>query len=339
VSEAIPFHESFIDSHLVLDVRTPLEYAEDHMPGAINIPLLSNEERVEIGIIYKQTGSFAARNRGLELTAHRMPQMVADIGHAANNRPILVYCWRGGLRSKAVTSILDLAGYRAFQLKDGYKAFRNHVSSFFEPFHPPGPLVVMHGMTGIGKTSFLQSLHNFTVIDLEGLARHRGSAFGGLGLTQHTSQKHFETLLWNAFRSVCPGTPVLVEGESKRIGRLSLPGDLYEVMLNSVKVWCHASLETRIRRLITEYGHLDYRNEMAEALLRIRKRIGGEKYTEIIGYLDRWELEPFTAELIKHYYDKVYYKTREWREDFAVSLEDFAAAEVDLETFVRERFK
>jgi tRNA 2-selenouridine synthase len=132
---------------------------------------------------------------------------------------------------------------------------------------------------------------------------------------------------------------VLVEGESKRIGRLSLPGDLYEVMLNSVKVWCHASLETRIRRLITEYGHLDYRNEMAEALLRIRKRIGGEKYTEIIGYLDRWELEPFTAELIKHYYDKVYYKTREWREDFAVSLEDFAAAEVDLETFVRERFK
>lgn len=339
--ETIPFHESLIDTHLPVDVRTPLEYAEDHIPGAINIPLLSNEERVEIGIIYKQTGSFAARIRGLELTAHRMPQMAAAIGHAATGRPILVYCWRGGLRSKAVTAILDLAGYRAVQLLGGYKAFRNQVSSFFEPFRPPGPLVVIHGMTGIGKTAFLLGLksYNLTVIDLEGLAGHRGSAFGELGLTQHPSQKRFETLLWNAFRTVSPGNPVLVEGESRRIGRLSLPGDMYEVMLNSVKVWCHASLETRIRRLIAEYGRPDYREGMAEALQKIRKRIGGEKFAEIAGYLERWELEPFTAELIKHYYDKVYYKTREWREDIAISLEDYAVAELELEMFVRQRLQ
>jgi tRNA 2-selenouridine synthase len=322
-----------------VDVRTPLEYAEDHIPGAINIPLISNEERKEIGTIYKQTGSFAARIRGLELTAPRIPDMVAAVGHAAAGRPILVYCWRGGLRSKAVTAILDLAGYRAVQLMGGYKAFRNHVSSFFEPFRPPGPLVVIHGMTGIGKTTFLLGLrsYNFTVIDLEGLAGHRGSAFGELGVTQHPSQKRFETLLWNAFRAVSPGNPVLVEGESKRIGRLSLPGDMYEVMLYSAKVWCHASLETRIRRLIAEYGRPAYREGMAIALQRIRKRIGGEKYTEIAGYLERWELEPFTAELIKHYYDKVYYKSREWREDISISLEDYAVAEMELETFVRER--
>lgn len=335
--ETIPFDKSLIDTHLPVDVRTPLEYAEDHIPGAINIPLLSNEERVEIGIIYKQTGSLAARIRGLDLTAHRMPHMVSAIGHAAAGRPILVYCWRGGLRSKAVAAILDLAGYRAVQLMGGYKAFRNHVRSYFEPFHPPGPLVVIHGMTGIGKTAFLLGLqsYHFTVIDLEGLAGHRGSAFGELGLGQHLTQKRFDTLLWDAFRTVPPGNPVLVEGESKRIGRLSLPGEMYEVMLNSAKVWCHASLETRIRRLIVEYGRPEYQEGMAMALQRIRKRLGGEKYAEIAGYLERWELEPFTAELIKHYYDKVYYKTREWREDIAISLEDYEVAKMELERFVR----
>jgi tRNA 2-selenouridine synthase len=324
-----------------VDVRTPLEYAEDHIPGAINIPLISNEERIEIGIIYKQTGSSAAKIRGLELTAHRLPDMVAAIGHAAAGRPVLVYCWRGGLRSKAVTAILDLAGYRAVQLMGGYKAFRNHVSSFFESFQPPGPLVVIHGMTGIGKTTFLLGLksNNFTVIDLEGLAGHRGSAFGELGVTQHPSQKRFETLLWNAFRAVLPGNPVLVEGESKRIGRLSLPGKMYEVMLNSAKVWCHASLETRIRRLIAEYGRPDYREGMAIALQRIRKRIGGEKYSELAGYLERWELEPFATELITSYYDRVYYKSRDWREDISISLEDYAAAEIMLGIFVRERLQ
>lgn len=337
--ETIPFHNSLLDTHLTVDVRTPLEYAEDHIPGAINVPLLSNEERVEIGTLYKRSGSFAARNRGLELTAHRMPAMVAAIAEAAAGRPILVCCWRGGLRSKTVTAILELTGYRAIQLTGGYKAFRNHVISCFEQFRPPGPLVVIHGMTGIGKTAFLLGLQsdNFTVIDLEGLAGHRGSAFGEIGLVQHLSQKRFETLLWDAFRNAPPGKPVVVEGESKRIGKLSLPGNVYEVMLDSAKVWCEASLETRVRRLIAEYGRPDYREGMMEALARISKRLGGEKYAELAGYLERWELEPFTAGLINHYYDKVYYKTREWHEDIAISLEDYAAAERELETFVRER--
>lgn len=338
--ETTPFHESLLATHLPVDVRTPLEYAEDHIPGAINVPLLGNEERVEIGALYKESGSFAARNRGLEMTAHRMPAMVAAIAGAAAGRPILVYCWRGGLRSKTVVSILELTGYRAVQLTGGYKAFRNHVISYFEPFRPPGPIVVIHGMTGIGKTPFLLGLRsdNLTVIDLEGLAGHRGSAFGELGLVQNLPQKHFETLLWDAFRRTPPGKPVIVEGESKRIGRLSLPGNMYEVMLESAKVWCDASMETRIRRLIAEYGRPDYRAGMEEALLRIRKRLGGDKYAELAGYLQQWDLEPFTAELIKHYYDKVYYKTRDWREDIAISLEDYATAEQELERFIKERF-
>jgi tRNA 2-selenouridine synthase len=337
VPEKIAFHEALLDTHLVVDARSPSEYAEDHLPGAINVPLLTDEERAEVGTIYKQIGPHEARVRALELTAHRFPAMVAEIGTAAEGRPILVYCWRGGLRSRTVASILELTGYQAVQLEGGYKAYRGRIISFFEPFCPPGPLVVLHGMTGIGKTTFLLGLDSdtFPMIDLEGLACHRGSAFGELGLSQALSQKRFETLLWDAFRSLPPGKPVIVEGESKRIGKVSLPGDLYEVMQRSVKVWCEASLETRVRRLIDEYGMPEYRAEMEEALSRIKKRIGGGKYAEIAGYLARWEMEPFMAELIRNYYDKVYYKTRDWVEDFNLSLEDYGLAARQLEHYLR----
>ena len=339
MTTTLPFHPSLLDTHLVVDVRTPLEFGEDHLPGAINVPLLTNEERVEIGTLYKQTGPHEARVRGLELTAHRYPAMVAEIAAAAAGRPILVNCWRGGLRSKTVVSILDLTGFRAVQLQGGYKAFRNFVAASFEPFRPPGPLVVLHGMTGIGKTTFLLGLtgKDYSVVDLEGLACHRGSAFGELGLTQDLSQKRFETLLWEAFRRLPHGKPVIVEGESKRIGKVSLPGDMYEVMRESIKVWCEASLETRVERLIAEYGLPEYREEMEGALLRIKKRLGGEKYAELAGFLSRWEMEPFMAGLIRNYYDKVYYKTRDWREDFTLSLEDYREAERELAEFLGER--
>jgi tRNA 2-selenouridine synthase len=341
VPEITPFHPSLIDTHLVVDVRTPLEYEEDHIPGALNVPLLTNEERVEIGTLYKQTGPHEARVRGLELTASRFPAMVAEIAAAAGGRPVLVNCWRGGLRSKTVASILELAGFRAVQLQGGYKAFRNHVIASFEPFRPPGPLVVLHGMTGIGKTAFLLGLResDCSVVDLEGLACHRGSAFGELGLVQDLSQKRFETLLWDAFRSIPQGRPVIVEGESKRIGKVSLPGNMYEVMQESIKVWCGASLETRVRRLTGEYGRPEYREGMEAALTRLKKRLGGEKHAEIAGYLARWEMEPFMAELIRNYYDKVYYKTREWREDLTLSLEDYGKAEQELTTFLKRAIK
>jgi tRNA 2-selenouridine synthase len=339
VPATVAFNESLLASHLTVDVRTPLEYEEDHIPGAINVPLLSNEERVEIGTLYKQTGPQEARLRGLELTAARFPQIVHEIGGAAAGRPILVYCWRGGLRSKTVVSILELTGFDGVQLQGGYKSFRNHVLARFEPFQPPGPLLVIHGMTGIGKTTFILGLNNadFSVIDLEGLACHRGSAFGEVGMSQDLSQKRFDTLLWDALRKLPKGKPLIIEGESKRIGKISLPGNFYEVMLDSVKVWCEASLETRVERLIAEYGRDEYRQDMADALLRLKKRLGGGKYEEIAAYLQNWELEPFMAELVKNYYDKVYYKNREWREDLTLSLEDYRAAEQQLKGFINSR--
>lgn len=330
--------EPLIDSHLVVDVRTPLEYGEDHIPGAISVPLLSNEERVEIGTLYKQDGPHPARLRGLEITAPRLPVIVAEIAAAAAGRPVLVYCWRGGLRSRTVTAVLELTGYRATQLPGGYKTYRNHVAAYFERFVSPGPLVVLHGLTGIGKTTFLDRLAErgpWAVVDLEGLACHRGSAFGMIGLEQNLTQKRFESLLWDAFRRIPPGTPVVLEGESRRIGRVALPGELYEKMRDGVKIWCEASLETRVSRLLEDYGREEYRAEMVAALERIRKKLGGEKYVELSGYLERWELEPFVRELCVSYYDRNYYKVRDWTEDAVISLEEFDEAAGALQDCLR----
>ncbi|MFA7061290.1 MAG: tRNA 2-selenouridine(34) synthase MnmH [Pedobacter sp.] len=336
--EIISFKPDLLESHCIVDVRTPLEFDEDHLPGAINVPILTNEERVEIGIIHKQAGPQQARMRGLEVACGRFATMVHTITAHAAGKPALVYCWRGGLRSLSMAILLEMTGRPVVQLRGGYKAFRNHVISFFEDFTPPAPLIIIHGMTGVGKTTFINNLdcHAWTVIDLEGLALHRGSAFGEVGLVQRLSQKRFDTQLWDAFRSPPTDRPIVLEGESQRIGRISLPGKVYEVMANSCKIWCHASLETRVKRLAMEYAHTEYREEMEIALARIKKKLGGERYAELKEMLARWNVEGLGRGLIEYYYDKLYYKNRPWTPDVEIELEDFKTAEQKLAEFWRQ---
>jgi len=327
--EKISFIPALLETHCVVDVRTPLEFAEDHLPGAINVPILNNEERVEVGTIHNQVGPQQARQRGLELTCGRFGAMVAEIAAQAAGRPVLVYCWRGGLRSLSMAILLEMTGYPVVQLRGGYKAFRGRVIDFFEDFRPAAPLIVIHGMTGTGKTTFINGLdrRQWTTIDLEGLACHRGSAFGEVGLDQGLSQKRFETLLWDDFRRAPADRPIVLEGESPRIGRISLPGNLYEVMAESCKVWCHALLDTRVRRLAVEYAREEYRKPMAEALERIRKKLGGQRYAELAGLLAAWDIAGLGRGLIEHYYDKLYYKNRPWTPELEIDLEDFSEAE------------
>jgi tRNA 2-selenouridine synthase len=337
--EKTTFTPALLASHCIIDVRTELEFAEDHLPGAINVPILNNEERVEVGTIYKQTGPQQARQRGLELTCGRFGAMVAEIAAHAAGRSILVYCWRGGLRSLSMAILLEMSGYPVVQLRGGYKDFRGRVISYFEYFTPPAPLIVIHGMTGTGKTTFINGLNRqrWTTIDLEGLACHRGSAFGEVGLQQTLSQKRFETLLWDQFQRAPTDRPIVLEGESPRIGRIALPGNLYEVMAASCKVWCVASLETRVRRLAVEYAHEEYRDAMGEALERIKKKLGGVRYAELAGMLKAWDIEGLGSGLIIHYYDKLYYKNRPWTPDLEMDLEDFSKAEQLLEGFWKEQ--
>jgi tRNA 2-selenouridine synthase len=339
MAEKVAFNPSLLDSHCIIDVRTPLEYAEDHLPGAYNLPILTNEERVEIGTIYKQQGSQRARIRGMELTCGRFSDMTREAAAQANGRPILVYCWRGGLRSLSMAILIESCGYPVAQLKGGYKSFRNQVSAYFEDFTPPAPLIIIHGMTGSGKTTFINCLDrsNWTVIDLEGLARHRGSAFGSFGLGEQPSQKRFDTLLWDALRQAPGDRPLVLEGESQRIGRITLPGNLYNVMSASCKVWCKVSLDTRVARLTDEYARPEFREPIAEALERIRKKLGGEQYTKLMNMLDCWDIPGITRSLIECYYDKLYYKHRPWTPDLVIDLESFTEGESALSSFWRNR--
>ena len=333
--EKITFTPQLIDTHCLIDVRTPLEFEEDHIPGAHNVPLLTNEERVEVGTIYKQIGPIEARRRGLELTCSRYYAMVDQIISLSADRPIVVYCWRGGLRSLSVATLIEMCGTPAKQLAGGYKSYRNYVINYFEKCDFLSPLIVMHGMTGTGKTEFINGLDSFqwATIDLEGVACHRGSAFGALGLEQDFTQKQFETTLWDAFRHLPADRPIVLEGESLRIGRYSLPGRLYQKMEESCKVWCHASMETRIKRLLVEYARPEYKGEMKEALERIRKKLGATRYAELKIMIEEWDVEGVARCLIEGYYDRVYYKHRPWTPDLELELEDFGQAQAELGKF------
>jgi tRNA 2-selenouridine synthase len=337
--EKIRFTPELIDSHCLIDVRTPLEFEDDHLPGAHNVPLLTNEERVEVGTIYKQVGPVEARRRGLELTCSRFYDMVERIIALAAGKPVVIYCWRGGLRSHSVAMLVETCGTPARQLVGGYKAFRNHVNDYFERCDFPAPLVVMHGMTGTGKTMFINGLNpaKWGTIDLEGIACHRGSAFGALGLEQDFSQKRFETLLWDAFRRLPADRPIVLEGESQRIGKYSLPGILYRKMAESCKVWCHACIDTRIDRLTAEYARPEYQGAMLEALGRIGKKLDGPRHDELKGMIEGWDVTGIARGLIEWYYDRMYYKKRAWTPDLELDLEDFNRAEAELEQYLSSR--
>lgn len=333
--ETVSFKTELLNTHCIIDVRTPLEFTEDHLPGAFNVPILSNAERVEIGTIHKQVGATEARLRGLELTCGRFAKMVHQVAEYASGRPIVIYCWRGGLRSRSMAVLLKMSGYPAFQLRGGYKAFRGHVINYFEAFKPPAPLIILHGMTGTGKTTFINRLsrENWTSIDLEGLACHRGSAFGQVGLENQPSQKRFDTLLWNQLCKAPPDKPIILEGESQRIGAISLPGNFYEIMAASCKIWCYASLDTRIARLAKEYAHPEYREAMFVALERIKKKLGGKHYAWLHDQLTSWDVGAVGRGLIEQYYDKLYYKQRQWTPELEIDLEYFDKAELELMEF------
>jgi tRNA 2-selenouridine synthase len=299
---------------LLVDARTPSEFAEATIPGAINVPIFDDGERARVGTLYKQQGKAVAKRLGVGLVAPKIPAMIAQVEGAQAGRrgPVVVFCWRGGMRSRALTAFLDLAGVPARQLKGGHKAFRAHVRDFFETGEW-GRLLVLRGLTGVGKTRLLQVLaaEGYPVIDLEGLANHRGSAFGNLGLPPQPSQKAFEALLWDALRQVPPGRYALAEGESRHIGRLALPLRVYQALQTETSLWVNASLEHRVRIILDDYPARDGLKEaFARPLQALRPKLGGEATDRMLGLLQRGEWEALTRELMLLYYDPLYEHTR-----------------------------
>lgn len=298
----------------IIDVRSPSEFREDHIPGAVNFPVLSDEERARVGTIYKQASAFDAKKIGAALVARNIANHVEQhfSDKPKNWRP-LVYCWRGGSRSGAMTHILNQIGWRAQQLKGGYKAYRTMVLTTLQNLPSRYRYRVICGPTGSGKSRLLAALNELgaQVLDLEGLAAHRGSILGNLPNADQPSQKMFESQLWEALQKFDPDHPVYVEAESKKIGNIRAPDSLLEEMWRHGQcVRVEMAQEQRVSLLKEEYVHfLDNPDALCQKLEHLTGLHGK-------GVIQKWQAlsterawDELVGELLVKHYDPAYNKS------------------------------
>jgi tRNA 2-selenouridine synthase len=327
-------HKTAIDDFLtlaetcpVLDVRSPGEYAHACIPGAYSVPLFTDEERKVVGTIYKQQSRELAIKQGLDYFGLRMRQVVETAERIVAEHPyrdgvgdvprrtVLVHCWRGGMRSGAISWLLDLYGFKVHVLVGGYKAYRRHVLDLFER---PLSLMVVGGYTGSGKTELLHELSalGHRTIDLEDIAKHRGSAFGEMTEPQ-PRQEYFENLLAGQLRLLHlhrPDEPVWLEDESQRIGNLNLPGAFWAQMRRSPVCFLEVPFDERLAHILPEYS-LNGPEKLRGSIERIRNRLGGLDTKNALQMLDAGDLAGCFRILLR-YYDRFYEKSLKNRENW-----------------------
>jgi len=287
----------------LLDVRSPSQFRQGHIPGAVSFPLFSDAERARVGTLYKQRGKDTAVLEGLRIVGPKLAEFVEHANSISPERVVGMYCWRGGMRSGSMAWLLRTAGFTVDLRKGGYKAYRQQVQqSFLDSI----PFTILSGPTGSGKTEILHKLRNLgeQVIDLEQLACHRGSAFGALGMDDQPSIEQFENDLHYAFQALDISRRIWVEDESRKIGKVVLHGGLWENLNRASLVLLNTSLEDRVKRLVNEYGTFEI-EALRDSLLKIAKRLGGLTLTEALEALDAGDLAK-VAEISLKYYDKAY---------------------------------
>ena len=305
MSEKINIHSFLLEAKTnpIIDVRSEDEFASGHIPKAINIPILSNQERVIVGTIFKNFGKQKAILKGLELSGpHFADRLKLAIKQIGINDP-LVHCWRGGMRSSFYSNLLEFYGYAPKVLDGGYKAFRQNVFNCFEKsFH----FKVLGGKTGVGKTKILHKMKEsgFQVIDLEGLANHKGSAFGGIGLGNQPTQEQFENNLFHELHRMDSNLPIWIENENRTIGDKVVPVAIWDQMMKADLFVLEDSKEKRLETIVGEYGRLAM-NDLKFAFEKISKRIGPQHYKSAIQDLENGNIHAAFAHALS-YYDKSY---------------------------------
>jgi tRNA 2-selenouridine synthase len=293
-----------------IDVRSPSEYAEDHLPAAINLPVLDDAERTLVGTIYVQQSAFDARKVGAGLVARNIADIVER--HARDKDRAwapLVYCWRGGQRSRALVHVLNEIGFRAVQLDGGYRAYRRHVVTMLEHEPQRFRFRVICGLTGSGKSRLIEAVaaEGGQVLDLERLAKHRGSLLGDLPGDPQPTQKTFESALFAALAGFAPERPVFVESESQRIGRLQVPEALLAAMRDSPCIRLEATQALRVAMLETDYAHLAHDHAGLDARLRPLAKLHGKAAVQRWTDLARaGATSALTADLLDAHYDPSY---------------------------------
>ncbi|MFN3761128.1 MAG: tRNA 2-selenouridine(34) synthase MnmH [Algoriphagus aquaeductus] len=287
----------------LIDARSEGEFGQSQIPGSFNLPILTNEERVKVGTLYKEKGALEATLKGFELVGPRFHQIQKEALDRFPGRKAIVYCWRGGMRSQILSWLLLMVGFEIFRLKGGYKTYRTYT---FEKVRKTYPLLVLGGKTGTGKTVLLKKLKESgeQVIDLEDLAHHKGSSFGSIGQLPQPSVEQFENLLAEELRFTDSSIPIWVENESRKIGRVIIPDRFYELMINSPLLEIHKTENERIEHIAEEYGQLP-ESELIAAVKRLQKRLGGLRTQQAILDIQVKNHSSWISNLLV-YYDKTY---------------------------------
>ncbi len=295
--------------YVMIDVRSPSEYRDATIPGSINIPLFDDQERAEIGTLYTRTSVQAAKERGLEIVSAKLPAFIREFAKIPERK--VVFCWRGGMRSRTTATLLSLMDIHVYRLSGGYRAYRRWVVETLSAYELKSRVVVLHGHTGTGKTAILRRLEaeGYPVLDLEKLAGHRGSIFGGVGLQAH-NQKTFEALLLERLIELQDSPYVVLEAESKRIGKVVLPEWLMQKKEAGLAIRIEAPVEARVRQILEDYPTED-KNVYIKAFNVIRERIHTPIAKEIAACLEAEEYEPAVRLLLEYYYDPRYSHTTE----------------------------
>lgn len=288
----------------VVDVRSPGEFSYGHISGAVNIPLFNDSQRAEVGTIYKNEGNLKAVIRGIDLAAPEMSDKLRRAIELAPEKFLLTYCWRGGMRSEAMAWLFSMGGLTPLLLEGGYKAYRNHILT---DLSRKRNFIILGGLTGSGKTHILKYIMSSgtQVTDLEGLASHKGSAFGALGQQPQPSSEHFANLLYSDLNGKNEEDPIWLEDESRNIGAVFMPDSFYNMMQSAPVVALMMSIETRIPRLLREYASFPPEQIIA-SVMKISKRLGGDRTREALEAIRNGDFAT-AIRITLEYYDKSYY--------------------------------
>ena len=294
----------------IIDVRSPLEFAEDHIVGAINCPVLSDLERQKVGTIYKKESSFKAKIIGSSLTAKNIAFHIENnfMEKKGSWQP-LIYCWRGGQRSKAFSIVLSEVGWRTNQLKGGYKEYRNQVINFLDNIGPKLKITLISGKTGSAKTKILKSIENEggQILDLEGLANHKGSLLGKIPNLIQPSQKFFESLIFNKIKNLNLKDKIYIEAESSKIGNIHIPKSIWKKMIKSPRIEISANVELRAKFLVSDYDYMCNDPTLINPIIKgLKNRLSKKLFDEWTNLIDRKKWFDLTKSFLENHYDPSY---------------------------------